>query len=275
MSRNSNSVMARRTVGNFKRIMSFPCAITPLLAVEAAVPAVIAALWGIESPDPKHLYHKTFGRSALCEVKGKLQATGLVGDEHASKRTRLLFDLAEFIDLELWYLFLIDIAAEGLFNFSSNLIEYSGCDPKKALHGANSDLPFGACGADGSLHSLFEWANLGPGPGPSFGSGIVVPPGANWHMACSAAGQDVFGVPCPLQVQMVNVTRGTILDTHTGESYTDSTPDATFYHESVVFAEGANPSASYEVIECWGSNGLPMPDNEIFARSGTFYASYW
>lgn len=271
----SNEVMAQRFVSNLKRIQHMPCALNPWLVAESAGLATLGALWSLQEPDPRHIYHKAFGRSALCTVKGELLADGLVRNPNKSKATRFLFDLAEFIDLDLWYTFLIDIAETGLYNFSSNLITLSGCGHVPSGRGINGHTPFGACDARGVLDTLFQWFNEG-GTGPTSGSFIEVPPHRNWIAMCAASGQDVFGVPCPLTIQLKNITLGLVLDEHQGLPYTEAeVPDATFFDKTISFATGQNPDDFNHLIGFCGSNGITMPDNEIFANAGFIYMDYY
>lgn len=261
-----NTILGSRTLGNISRIMNMPCAVTPQIAVQASVPALLQAFWSIESPDPKHLFHKIAGHSLLCEIKAGLIDSHLIPPPEDEPLVRFLFKSAEWLDRTTWYLFVASVIGDGLFDWTSNIIQLSGCGAKSP-YGFNGDAPFGACSDDGRLATLFEWFNSGPAPGPTCGSSIVVPPGWKWQASVQAQGQDEFGVPCSLTVSLENYTVPTVYDVHTGAPHKGGQG----YTFTQAWGQGRNETDFEHIIGYRGSSDGPKPSGQVFPRSGSLY----
>jgi hypothetical protein len=266
----NNNIMNSRTVGNIKRLLYSGCAPSISVMVETAGIATLGALITAIKPDMKEAYHQLRGHSLLCDLKGGARDTGYVPPASKNPWTRFFFDLGEAVDWGLYYIFLIDVVTDGLYNWSSQAIELGPCADPLTEGGLNGSNPFGACSADGSLDTLFEWVNEGPFPGPTMGSSIYVPPGYRWNAFVVASGQDLGGTPVPLSINLENFTVGTIYDTDTSTPYP---PEGEPHRPAMVFGKGVNETEVGHTIGFKGSCGFPLADNEVFPVDGKIHLS--
>src|SRR5690242_2197518 len=114
-------------IGAIKRLLFNPCDAPPSLYVETFLPAALEAFWQIAFPDFKEAFHKISGKSLVCTAKEGLRDALVDAGVEPGRATRFLFRALEWADLSVWYLFLADVAAQGLFNWSTQIWRMSGC----------------------------------------------------------------------------------------------------------------------------------------------------
>jgi len=266
----SNSIWDTKTWGNIKRIAALPCDTPPSLWIEAAVPAILAAVWDFESPDPRELYHKLHGHSALCEVKGLIKSGHLLPPEHKSPLTKFIFRFAEVADVATWYTFLMAIAAQGVFDWTSGILRMSACSDETQKEGAGYD-PFGGSFDSGQWGTFDFFMN----PGryyPATSPGFVLQPGERCFIAVECKFGDVFGVPVEGLTRIHVAETGEVLDR--GESkFIPSTFGPGEYSSAITWAHYAHRTGAGGTRQVqWQCthNGV-LPDHELFPLGGNCF----
>nr|CRY95955.1 hypothetical protein [uncultured prokaryote] len=119
---------AERTAGAVIKLLFLPCAATPWMYVETGIEALLKVVLLYNEPDPKHIYHKLFGKTIVCELKSVNNAYDVIEPTNSQAGRRFLFKFLEGIDRAVWLIYLIDIASEGLVKWSSGLMRLAGCN---------------------------------------------------------------------------------------------------------------------------------------------------
>jgi hypothetical protein len=263
----STNIFDSKTIGNIKRILALPCDTPPSIWIETAVPAILGALWDYESFDPRELYHKSQGHSALCEVKGLVKQSHLLPPEHKSNLTKFVFRFFEVFDLITWYTFLLAIAADGVYNWSSGILRMSPCSDIAQREGSGF-APFGGSFDGGQWGSLDFFMN----PGryyPATSPGFVLQPGEQCMIAVSCTFQDVFGVPVEGSTRIHVEETGEILDE--GESHLVQEP-LSFGHmsQALTWAQYSHRTGATGTrkVQWQCTHGGVLPDHELFPKNG-------
>ena len=263
----------RRTFGGIKRYLALPCAVPPRIYAEAFTAAIMKAIWSYDSPDPRHIYHKAFGRSALCSAKGVVNAgsPGLSEDHAAGKR--VMFEFLTVVDLLAWYAFVGGIIKEGLIDWADGIVKVGPCTNQDDKKGSGF-APFGASFSSGRW-GTFDY-NFNNPAAPAGPAGFVLAPGEGCVIAVSATGQDLGGVQVALDTRIYNSTRNILLDSDTGEKIFEQ-GIAVGYRPSHTWTNYYNNQLSHgdEVVEWQSTCGDALPDDEVFPRTGScFIAKY-
>lgn len=215
---------ARRTANAFKRLASIPCAIPPMILAATALPAICEAGWSIIEPDRKELYHRAFGRSALCTVKGFEREVNLINSTDARRATRFLFTLGEVADLSLWYWFLFGVASKALMNFASAVYTETGCDPNAKPGSVTGGWYVSAIPDTGVWWTIdYSWVPddvVGPA-GPAV---VRIPPGRQGTVFGGADFQAFDGKPVPSSARIIDTNTGVIYDTDRTDPNQDDQP---------------------------------------------------
>jgi hypothetical protein len=182
-------------VGKIKRVLVTPCALTPTMWVEAAVPALLQAFWTFESPDFKSVIHKTTGASWLCSLKGTLNEVRKETGSVPGPGTRAAFKFIEWVDLASWWLFIADIGVHGLINWQSALMHMHNCQNTPYGSQGFGEFPVDGGVADGRWNYGPKWFSA-PGPNPTTAGPLInIPPGKSGFIAGQETLSPVTGGP--------------------------------------------------------------------------------
>ena len=129
--------------------------------IATALPAVANAAWSILVPDLKEAIHVVTGRSALCNVKITVRDVDIIHNPYTGPATSAILEAGEWFDLATWYAFIFGIAADGLIDWTSNTLKFSGCDvpPPAENYGYGNQV----LGGWNASQSFAQWL-----PGPLF-----------------------------------------------------------------------------------------------------------
>jgi hypothetical protein len=222
-------------LGQIKRIFANPCQVPVHVYVETGAISLMKAFFDILSPDPKELYHDIRGHSALCDFKSILKDIPGVPPEEESAATRFLFKSLEWYDLATWWLFLAGVAADGLADWTSQLIKLQKCSAPSSPHYGYGDAFFGGLPENGDWNTADFSMNSGSKFAPVHYSGLVVPPGKKWSISANATWTAVkAGATLQVQCRLRNNTGGYDLDFYEVASATPTS------HSTMVWSEGRN-----------------------------------
>lgn len=275
----------RASFGGIKRYLALPCAVPKQIYVESFYPALLTALWSYNSPDPRHLYHK-YGpgdltragervpRSTLCEVKGILKDAFPVQSPEHEKFLRTVFTISEIADIATWYYFVGSILADFLEDWADGVVKQKPCSNPAQGRKNSGFAPFGASFSNGRW-GTFDF-NFDDPHNPAGPCGVVLRPGQGCIVAAACSGQDVGGVPVPLNTRILRQSDGKVLDENQGEEVREQ-GILIGYRKSHTFVKYINNNASVglELIEWQCTCPNMLPDDEVFPQStGTCYRGF-
>lgn len=248
-------------VGNVKRILAIPCDTPPSVWVETALPAALKAIYSVAEPDPKEAYHKAFGNSLYHDYKTVLQDAEIVPPAEGNEATSFFFAALDWADLTAWFLFLADVALDGLMNWTTQIIKQTQCKMKGYEGQGHGTFFFGAIEDDGRWQQLDFSFPEGTDFYPVSPSSIVVPKGHS----CIVAAQASFhlwasesGVPCA--TRLINITTGEIL-----EQVDIADPTNSKYPKTHVFSKYANDTQDeHHVAVEWSWGGGPVATGQVY-----------
>ena len=259
------------SLNNIKRLLVLPCSNPVGVYVEAAAEAAITMLYSALEPDVKELIHMATGKSALCHVKT------LVADIHddvgltPTKVSRVLGQLGEAYDMATWNLFVLGIAANGLAQFTSTMLQQQGCANKFSPSYGTGGAYVGAIYDNGQWYSLdFAVTEEHSDFYPVSVSGIDAKPHRTALIAASARFQDFNGVPVGTNSRIVRLDTGAYLDYDTNGLYSDA-PHASTH----VWYKSRSQFAQNTAIEAqWSYDGDPLPLGEAFPIHSSMHAYF-
>lgn len=178
-----------------KRMISLPCQVPPAVLVETILIAGTKLFYSEQSPDLKHIIHKSTGRSWLCHAKAGFSDVYEGEPVLAADGTQLGWELLEAADMAAWYFFLAGITVEGLIDWTSAVYH----DSKALCHKGGTygwgNEPVTGQPADGS------WANASwhsPSWPDVWGGGGVINVGGGWSGMVGGIGHIVNDLDQPL-----------------------------------------------------------------------------
>jgi hypothetical protein len=233
----------------------------PSVFVLTAFEAALSAFFTVLEPDIKEFYHQTVGTTFAHSLKENISDLEWVPPPEDSFGTRFAFKLIDTVDKTSWWLFLADVAAEGLFNWTSQLLHVTQCGDPKNPNAGTGNFFFGAVPTDGTPQALDFSFGKGNVFAPVSPSQINLPPGWSCIMAFQAQFH-LWGSLIPVNCDsfIVNETTGVILDS-------DQKPlkDKTRNPTSVTFIKYQNPSQEHHLIrQVWSWTGGDEPEHEVF-----------
>ena len=214
------------------RIMPVPCAPSPLLWVETAVPAFCWAFLASQSFDFKELVHISTGKSWLQHVKSQVPVTETtfrqfgrkmvtedvevekVVNSTVGKAGRTFFKFAEGFDMAAYWIFIASIATEGLIEWHSLAYRMAGCRDDVRAGSWSSGSPSGGCGVNawgGAGYWQVDSGPYSPGTYPF----AVIPPGSQGYLAVSLWAHTLLGIPLSVGTRIINQHTGDVYDSHT------------------------------------------------------------
>lgn len=249
-----------KTQSNVKRILAIPCAPDYALYVELAAPALIKAFADVLSPDPKEVFHKVNGKSFACTIEAGVKDAVNYDPEQAGKFTRFLFNFPKFADLAVWYLFLADVAAEGIFNWSTMALRQGKCADPSNPHFGQGSLYAGSLYNDGAwLQSDFGFP-VGSDFYPVSPGGVNVRPGRTY--ICTQSIQFKVGnVGVATNHRIMCYGTDTILDQDTNDA-----GDGQSERAGHVFVKGRNTTGEILIVEA--QSQYVGEFSQVFADSG-------
>jgi len=258
-----------RLLGNVKRILTIPCAIPWQVYAETAVPAALGMGYDVLSPDPKELYHRIAGHSALCEFKSVLKDVSWIPPESESKATRFFFQSLETFDKASWYLFLGDVAAEGLLNWTTQIIHQAACAANEKPGFAYGPFWFGAIHADGTWGGL-DFQYLRADGSIDYAPAEV---GCRAGGTCSITASAVFNLWIGPQVatssRVIDVGSGSVLD-HDTNGGVDEPPSRSNH----VWAKARAGSDTRTLAVNWSGNYPGAYSNQLFPNNDAHSTRY-
>ncbi len=266
-------VADRKSFGAIKRYLALPCSVPKSVYAEAAFKAATKLIWSYESPDPRHVYHKTFGRSTLCEVKGIVKKAVPTSGPLDEKTLRNLFKIVEVIDVATWYFFIAAILADFLLDWSDGVVKMKPCsDPAQGRRNSGF-APFGASFSNGRW-GTFDF-NFDDPHNPAGPCGVILRPGQGCIVAATCTGTDVGGVQVPLDTRILRQSDGKVLDQNMGDEIREQ-GILVGYSKSHVWTKYINNNASVglELIEWQCTCPLNLPDDEVFPQEGSCYRGF-
>lgn len=193
-----------QTLGNIKQLVMMPCTNPPSLYVEAAVESTIETLWTLVHPDLKESYHITQGESFVCSFKKAILEAADEAPSVTDELRQFIFQVAEWADKTIWYLFVADVVADGVYNWSSNVLRMSACNGNPPPGFFSSHDPYGSVGSNpGDMFAAFDWFNDSQAPGvpPASPPAVQIGPGHTGVLTCAAQCQDPsHNVPLPTTI---------------------------------------------------------------------------
>jgi len=260
------------SLNNIKRLLVLPCSNPVGVYVEAAAEAAISMFYSYLQPDVKELIHLATGKTALCHVKT------FVADIHQdlgltpTKVSRVLGQLGEAYDMATWNLFILGIAANGLTQFTSNMLQQQWCQNRGDPNYGTGTAYVGAIYDDGSWHSM-DYAIVEPNTvyGPVSPSGVIAKPNRTALIAASCSFQDFGGKPVGTNSRIIRADTGAYLDYDTNGLYSEAPNRSThvWYKSRSQFAQNTALEAQ------WSYDGDPLPLGEAFPIHSSMHAYFY
>lgn len=249
----------RPSPGAIRRSFVQPCTIPPLLFVESGLDALVGMVGGFFHPDVKETYHAIRGNTLFHDVKGSGEAAGeLFGvEDHPGLRTT--FKLGAVFDQIVWYMFLGDLTADGLYSWRTLPQRWSGCKHPATTEVQTLVNPRGAIYTDGTWNNGTEWdiAN-GPGKGNTGFLGGVTRPGRPWGVGAFVRFKTLNNEDIDVAARIADLTTGAVFDTQASSKRADGT-----YGSSHVWAHH-NAYPTNHVIRMQFNSSQVTFDNEGF-----------
>jgi hypothetical protein len=187
----------------------YPCAISPLVYVETALPALMKAFFTFNRPDVKHIVHQATGHSWLCSLKSEVNELHEAEGAPVSEVTRGAFAFIEATDVLSWYAFIAGVTVDGLANWTSAAMHMSPCNPHPGANYASGADSIGGWPQTGDWQIGPIWGPHGEGAGPS----VDVPPKGFGAVAGNSGYVALGGMtPVPANMRTVWLDTGEVLD---------------------------------------------------------------
>lgn len=266
----SNNIFDTKTFNNLKRVFLSECQVPATIYAELTAADLAEALFSYERPDPKAIYDRTFGHAFIHDARGIARKIGLLGNPSESKVSRFAADFLSLGDLIPYYVWLIGLGANFLFNWSSDIIQSSGCQPPLKGNGGGGYAPFGAS-FDGGRWGTFDFWFDGP-IGPAGPPGVVLEPGQNCMIAVNATATSLAGEDVPYDARIYVSDTGAVLDAATtpgsGDAARQRLPVWAQYHHGA--------SATTTTLVEWQCTYFGnLPDHELFPGDGSCFVAKW
>lgn len=250
----------RTPLGIIKRLLWLPCDEPMSLWVETAAMSALRALWTAESPDFKALVDMVTGQSFYHHTQGAIKNVLGVDPAAEGPATAFAFHALGKLDLATFWLFLADVAKEGLYNWSSQMIRLgTQCDTgtRGAGHG---EFFFGANHADGSWGVLdFSFPPNSP-LYPASSSGLTLGPGDVGILAFHAQFTGGGGELVNAATRIINETTGAIYTANGNNQIEGQTS-----HTPTAFARVHHTGTNLiRISQQWSSNGPGGIGNQVF-----------
>lgn len=240
-----------------------PCSVPPTLWVETFETAALQALYTFAEPDKKEVYHQVSGNSVLCSYKQVVHDAQQTPNFDKTPLTRGTFKILELIDQKLWWTFVLDVVADGLFNWTSQILQLTNCDALNRPYTASSSIPFGAIRDQGNYGVPYEWDGVLNGVRTFFYPSVRVRAGGSWFIGCYAnaapfGSMETVGI----KIRIID-SNGTVYDENSSvkRSDGDHTPAQTFFG-------GKNETGDFITysVEMAADDALPL--GEAFPLAG-------
>lgn len=241
-------------VGGIKRVMAVPCDIDVAIWVETFAKASLNAFYDVIEPDPKEAYHKTTGKSFVCDLTTALEQGAKKLPESAQPATRFLFKGLAVYDIATWWFFLADVAFEGGYKWTSALYRQAQCPNKGSPNHGTGVAWGGGLQPNGAWGGMDFAYNVGSKFYPVAPSGFTVSRGgfytggftAEWHVS-----EVIVPTPCRMRYLEANYN----LDYYEQESEGGVAKGMTH-----VFDKGRNTSGEVmTVLVEWNWNDPSFP----------------
>lgn len=129
-------------IGRVFRILSYPCAADPVIWVEAAWVGLPRLLWTLVKPDFLDYKWDMFtkgktpigpefaGGKSRHSGRGRFRAGGVIHPEHGGGKGRywVPFYIGELAQKVGWYISVVDVATEFVYNWASMVYVFAGCE---------------------------------------------------------------------------------------------------------------------------------------------------
>ena len=220
-------------VGGLLQIYVQPCTTSPYIIARTLIPSALKAFISFEIPDPKEAFRiqtrklQKGGISLLKSVKGFVAEARELAldayqplDEELARRARnfaeteaaaekYIWDLLEFGERAVFWLFIASIIEEMFIDWSSQVWKQSGCvgDPFTFWEHAGTDIQGGAAATD-QWFGCTAWKDCPSSNGiiTEQGFSFVVPAGQSWSFTSFHQMFQFNGDPQPAQFRLYDIT---------------------------------------------------------------------
>jgi hypothetical protein len=173
---------------------------------------------------------------------------------------KLIFEVSTLADKAFWYYFLGSVFAEGLLNWTSQVLNESRCPGSVSTHIAVSHQPYGVVSTLDYRYNAFDWINEVPGSifGPAFGPSIQIGSGNTGTVICSALATDDGHSPVGVDLQMRWIDNDQVIANQPAEQ----TPSGR-WKQNVIMQRMYNGSAYPRTMGVCGKATEPSRTNEL------------
>ncbi len=284
---------AAKGVGKIEKYLHLPCHTDNLFLAVTAGEALLKLLLDAVSPDLKFIYHELSGESIVGELahaatgrkqkcrpllfteeanEGRNLSDGeLIDPESEIPGKRFIFKLAAYADSAAWIAFLLAIAAEGLYDWSSMLLRDSKCqNPHDPNFGSGGDY-IGAIDDDGTFSMVPFTFGTGSKFSPVSPTSVI----AKDHRLSLCMGACQFhawlsSAELPVAVRTIAVNSRIIFDHYEMEPDEFGTGKGIFSYHQQIWA------GVQETIQTqWSSTAGPLPLGEAFCKEGSMMAALY
>lgn len=252
-------------IGNLKTLFAMPCAIPPSVYIETGLTEVMSLFTTVAMAETEHEVREAIGGSLRHQIQTAAQEASSSAPAFGAGTNKMIFEISSLAGKAFMYLFFASIAEQGLFNWTSALLKMYKCPGTYNQWINSSHQPYGVVAGDGFSNKAFDWMNDSDVnlSGPAFAPGVVVKPGHTGVVLMSAKAKDLNLIPCPLELQLMNIATGEVLASNTGQ------PDASGgYYHSTIMGKVPNPTAVPMNVGMYGKATAGIPDNEALSDGG-------
>lgn len=203
----------RGIVGKIERLIEMPCAPTPLIAVEAILPATLQLFTSFTKPTWKEELKLTTGGTWLHHMKAYV-ADAIESDGSVfAGLDRALFQVAEWIDKTSWWFFLASLALDFAANWTSVVLDGTQCQADSTRQQWSSLAALGSLQPGEQPSTWPTWFGTTPTGLWYFPSAVTIKPGQTARIAWAAKGKTLTGDPAPIAANLVIQPWGAVIDT--------------------------------------------------------------
>jgi hypothetical protein len=208
------------TIGAIRKVVEMPCAIPPLLYVEAIVPTVLDLFHAVTKPVWKQEVKLALGHSWLKALKHDMR--GAERDLPPILNTGLekLYVAAEFLDKSMFYLWVAGLGARAAYDWASLVHEWTPCSKSPHKQMASGAGCVGNFIPNGDWGEAPAFVNSTGHGNPFVTANVSTKAGETWDM--------LFGVEWPPSIHGTYTIDARIIEETTGAVVASGGPATTF-----------------------------------------------
>lgn len=198
-------------IGRVVEVFWQACSIDPLLFAQVTTTAALQLFDTIIEPDFKEFVHKATGRSVVKHIKQAVLDTSEGKPALGAGGRRFVFNMAEKVDLAVWYYFLASVAYEGGQNWGSMVYQASSCASHRPGFVTFGHRPFGGVSSGAPWFPAFAWVESAPTPGRTLAPLAFIPPGSTGNVSVVFHPFPLIGPLTPYDIRLRDMATGNIL----------------------------------------------------------------